>query len=67
MSISLEHVDAEPNCIQGRSLVAPDLRQIKRDFHPNGLGTQYLYPAADAPENSEVMAFYRDMTGAAIW
>ncbi len=35
--------------------------------HPNGLGTQYLYPAADAPDNSEVMAFYRYMTGVAIW
>ncbi|MBK3661090.1 hypothetical protein JJE66_07480 [Bradyrhizobium diazoefficiens] len=35
--------------------------------HPNGLGTQYLYPAADAPDNSEVISFYRYMTGVAIW
>lgn len=35
--------------------------------HPNGLGTQYLYPAADAPDNSEIMSFYRHMIGVAIW
>lgn len=35
--------------------------------HPNGLGTQYLYHAADAPDNEKVVAHYRYMTGAAIW
>jgi hypothetical protein len=35
--------------------------------HPNGLGTQYLYPAADAPENHQVVEHYRHSTGAAIW
>jgi hypothetical protein len=35
--------------------------------HPNGLGTQYLYPAADAPENGQVVEHYRYSTGAAIW
>jgi hypothetical protein len=35
--------------------------------HPNGLGTQYLYPAADAPDNEKVVEHYRYMTGVAIW
>lgn len=35
--------------------------------HPNGLGTQYLYPAADAPDNKKIKAHYRYLTGAAIW
>lgn len=35
--------------------------------HPNGLGTQYLYPATDAPDNSEIVGYYRQMTDVAIW
>jgi hypothetical protein len=35
--------------------------------HPNGLGTQFLYPAADIPENGKAVARYRFMTDEAIW
>lgn len=35
--------------------------------HPNGLGTQFLYPANDAPDNQTTIAQYRFMTDAAIW
>lgn len=35
--------------------------------HPNGLGTQYLYPAADAPDNTETIDYFKYMTGAAVW
>lgn len=41
--------------------------QLSEISHPNGLGTQYLYPAADAPDNQKIVAHYRFMTGAAIW
>lgn len=35
--------------------------------HPNGLGTQFLYPADDAPDNQKTIAHYRFMTDLAVW
>ena len=41
--------------------------QLSEISHPNGLGTQYFYPAADAPDNLNIAEHYRFMTGVAIW
>lgn len=61
---------AGPNpteALKGQASLLQTYDKLSEISHPNGLGTQYLYPAADAPDNSEVVAFYRYMTGAAIW
>lgn len=61
---------AGPNpteAFKGQASLLQTYDKLSEISHPNGLGTQYFYPATDAPDNSEVMTFYRYMTGAAIW
>lgn len=41
-----------------------DLSEVS---HPNGVGTQYLYPSPDAPDASAVRERYRFLCGASIW
>lgn len=50
-----------------RASLSKTYDKLSEIAHPNGLGTQYLYPVSDAPDNSGVMAHYRYMTGVAIW
>ena len=62
------------NIIGINSIVDFDLASLLQTYdklseisHPNGLGTQYLYPATDAPSNAKVVSYYRYMIGMAIW
>ena len=50
-----------------RASILTTYDKLSEISHPNGLGTQYLYPASDAPDNTVAVAFYRHMTGVAIW